>query len=55
MGGVPILAAAEKANVELLVLQAMDRILKGKEEGKTAKFYFVWKLFLLTLGTGAHC
>ena len=27
MGGRPVLAAAEKANVELLVLQAMERIL----------------------------
>jgi hypothetical protein len=30
-GGVPVLAAAENANVELLVLQAMDRILQQRK------------------------
>lgn len=39
-GGVPVQAAAEKANVELLVLHAMDKILKKINKWEDKSYHF---------------
>lgn len=54
LGGVPVLAAAERAKVELLVLHAMDRILQrqGTESGSCGNTHkpLLWVLTLTVDG-----